>query len=317
MDSLLDLQGKCTAAVIKLLGTERDIIEKMRARFADEAWPEFHQGVSLMAATTGRVIITGIGKSGHVGKKITATFASLGTPTHFMHAAEASHGDLGMFVRGDVLLCLSNSGNTAELGPVLARANRIGVPIIGITMNPESKLAKASTVPLIIPKMKEGCILGLAPTTSTTAQIALGDALGVALAVRRDFNAQNFNELHPGGSLGKATKRVSELMATGNAMPLVSADTPASDIPVVMAQKSVNTVGVQDEQGALIGLIGIKDVDHRTDTPAVKIMRGIEPVVQPGDSFATAMTRMETYGISGCFVVEGDQPVGFVKSEIS
>jgi arabinose-5-phosphate isomerase len=317
MDNLLDLQERCTAAVIRLLGTERDIIEKMRERFSKEAWPEFHQGIALLAATTGRVIITGMGKSGHVGKKITATLASLGTPTHFMHAAEASHGDLGMFIRGDVLICLSNSGNTAELGAVLARANRIGVPVIGITMNPESKLAKASTVTLLLPKMKEGCILGLAPTTSTTAQIALGDALAVALAVRRDFNAQNFNELHPGGALGNATKPVAELMMVGTAMPLVAADTPSTDIPVVMAEKSVNTVGVCDEDGSLIGLIGIKDVDHRCDTPAINIMRGIEPVVQPTDSYATAMTRMETYGITGCFVVDGDKPVGFVKGGIA
>jgi arabinose-5-phosphate isomerase len=316
MDNTKDREKKYIAAAVdKLWGTEADIIGLMREKFAGEGWPEFNQAVEMLSRTSGRVILTGMGKSGHVGVKITATMASLGTPAHFVHAAEASHGDLGMIIPGDTVIAISNSGNTGDLIPVYRHCERDGIPVIGITMEEGSTLGKAATIPLIVPKMKEGCILGLAPTTSTTAQMALGDALAVALAVKRDFTRDDFNKFHPGGSLGKSTKRVEELMLTGDAMPVVGPDMRSHDIPMVMASKSVNVVGVVDEDGDLVGLISFRDVDHRSQVKARKVMRTVEPVVVPGDSFATAIARMQTHDATGCFVVEGSRAIGFIRGE--
>lgn len=316
MDNTKDREKKyIAAAVSKLWGTEMDIIGMMRSAYEKDGWPAFDQAVEMLSRTSGRVILTGMGKSGHVGVKITATMASLGTPAHFVHAAEASHGDLGMILQGDTVIAISNSGNTTDLISVYRHCERLGIPIIGITMESGSTLAKAATIPLVIPKMKEGCVLGLAPTTSTTAQMALGDALAVALAVKKDFTRDDFNKFHPGGSLGKSTKPVEELMLTGNDMPVVGPTVPSHDIPMIMASKRVDVVGVIDDEGILAGLISIKDIDHRSQAPAEEIMRTVEPVVMPGDSFATAMARMRTHDAAGCFVVDGSRPVGFVRGE--
>ena len=299
-------------AVSALLHAEADIVRALTAKY-DAGWEEFDQALEVLFSASARVILSGMGKSGHVATKIAATMSSLGTPAHFVHPAEASHGDMGMLTKDDVLLAFSNSGNTSELLPILGYAMDNKIPVIGVTMGVESQLAKASTVPLIIPKADEGCCLGLAPTSSTTAQIALGDALAVGLAAMRDFTRDSFNRLHPGGSLGASTRRVGEVMLTGDSMPLVSRDTPATLILWVMARKGFGIAGVIDENGDLVGQISADDVKPEQMTLAKSVMRQVEPVVHPDDSMATAISRMRTKAMKACLVIDGRKPVGIVR----
>ena len=184
----------------------------------------FARAVDLLARATGRVVVSGMGKSGHVARKIAATLASTGTPALFVHPAEASHGDLGMIVPGDAVLALSNSGETAELADLVAHSRRFGLPLVAITARAGSTLAAAADVALMLPAAAEACPMGLAPTTSTTMQMALGDALAVALLTRRGFTAADFHQFHPGGRLGTRLRRVRDLMHAGDAMPLAPPD---------------------------------------------------------------------------------------------
>src|SRR4051794_28780526 len=186
---------------------------------------------------TGRLVVSGMGKSGHVARKIAATLASLGTPALFVHPAEASHGDLGMIVAGDAVLALSNSGETTELADLVAHTKRFGLPLVAITGCPTSALAQAADVALILPKAAEACPMGLAPTTSTTMQMALGDAIAVALLPRRGFTAADFREIHPGGKLGARLRRVRDLMHDGDAIPLASPDLPMAAALLRMTEK--------------------------------------------------------------------------------
>ena len=305
------------SAIIQMLDAEQNVILKMRD-LLESGWPEFDQAVELMhkatACSNGRVIQTGMGKSGHVAKKVTATMASLGTPSHFVHPAEASHGDLGMLTKNDVLVCYSNSGNTSELAAILQYAEQIQVPIIGITMGIESTLAKAATVPLIIPKMPEGCALGLAPTTSTTAQMALGDALSVGLSCKLEFGRDNFNTLHPGGSLGTSTTKVAERMMSGDDMPLIQPETDSQEICWMMAKVQTSIAGVIDEAGNLIGIVHAKDASPAQLKSAHDLMRTVEPVVSPEDTVATAVNRMQNKAVTAIFVVDGKRPVGVFRT---
>ena len=186
----------------------------------------FARAVALLAGVGGRVVVSGMGKSGHVARKVAATLASTGTPALFVHPAEASHGDLGMVVPGDAVLALSNSGETAELADLVAHTRRFGLPLVAITGRRGSTLARAADVVLLLPAAAEACPMGLAPTTSTTMQMALGDALAVALLTRRGFTAADFRQFHPGGRLGARLRRVRELMHEGDAMPLAEPDSP-------------------------------------------------------------------------------------------
>ena len=215
----------------------------------------FSQAVALLLAVRGRVIVSGMGKSGHVGRKIAATFASTGTPAHFVHPAEASHGDLGMIVPGDAVLALSNSGETAELADLIGHATRFGIPLIAITGRPGSALALAADVTLLLPPSAEACPMGLAPTTSTTMQLALGDALAVALLNRRDFSRSDFRAFHPGGRLGAALRRVGELMHTGDALPVTDASLPMPQALLLMTGKGFGCLCVVDDAGALSGIV--------------------------------------------------------------
>ena len=201
------------------------------------------------------MIITGIGKSGHVAQKIAATFASTGTPAFFVHPSEASHGDLGMITRDDAIVALSWSGESVELGNILTYSRRFKVPLIAITSRTDSALAKQSDVVLELPRVKEACPHGLAPTTSTTMQLALGDCLAVALLEHKGFTAHDFKVFHPGGSLGAALKFVADVMHTGEQLPLVGEDTPMSAALVTMTQKSFGCLGVTDGKGRLAGVI--------------------------------------------------------------
>lgn len=216
---------------------------------------EFARAVDLLASATGRVVVSGMGKSGLVARKIAATLASTGTPALFVHPAEASHGDLGMVVAGDALLALSNSGETVELADLVAHSRRFGLPLVAITARAGSTLAKAADVALTLPAAAEACPMGLAPTTSTTMQIALGDALAVALLTRRGFTAADFHQIHPGGRLGTRLRRVRDLMHGGDAMPLAPPETAMDRALLLMTEKRFGCLGVVDEAGRLIGIV--------------------------------------------------------------
>src|SRR5579863_5223917 len=215
----------------------------------------FNRAVDLLANATGRVVVSGMGKSGHVARKIVATLASTGTPALFVHPAEASHGDLGMIVAGDVVLALSNSGETAELADLVAHTRRFGLPLIAITGRDGSALASAADVALILPDAAEACPMGLAPTTSTTMQMALGDALAVALLTRRGFTEAEFHRFHPGGRLGTRLRRAGDLMHEGDAVPLAPPDTAMDRALLLMTEKRFGCLGVVDATGRLVGIV--------------------------------------------------------------
>ncbi len=213
------------------------------------------RALDALAALPGRVVVCGIGKSGHVGRKIQATLASTGTPSLFVHPAEASHGDLGMIQPGDAVLTLSNSGETAELADVIAHCKRFGLTLIAITSQPASTLARAADIVLALPAAAEACPMGLAPTTSTTMQLALGDALAVALLQRRGFTASDFGLFHPGGRLGARLRRAGELMHGGEMIPLAGPDLPMLQAVMLMTSKAFGCLGITGGDGTLVGII--------------------------------------------------------------
>ena len=217
--------------------------------------PEFSRAVDCLARATGRIVVSGMGKSGHVARKIAATLASTGAPAIFVHPAEASHGDLGMIVRGDAVLALSNSGETTELADLVEHARRNGLPLVAITARADSTLALAADVALPLPRAAEACPMGLAPTTSTTMQMALGDALAVALLTRRGFTEAEVRRFHPGGKLGARLRRVRDLMHTGEAVPLAPVGTPMAEALMTMTRKRFGCLGVTSPEGALLGIV--------------------------------------------------------------
>jgi len=215
----------------------------------------FSKAIDLILSIEGRLIVSGMGKSGHIGHKIAATLASTGTPAQFVHPGEASHGDLGFITRKDGALLLSNSGRTAELSDLIEYTRRVGIPLIAVTGGADSALAQHADVALILPQVREACPMGLAPTTSTTMQIALGDALAVALMERRGFTADDYRVLHPGGSLGRRLIRVVDLMHSGKEVPLVGQETVMSDVLLEITSKRFGCAGVVDADGGLVGVI--------------------------------------------------------------
>ena len=240
---------------------------------------EFGHAIDRLGSATGRVIVSGMGKSGHVARKIAATMASTGTPAMFVHPAEASHGDLGMIVAGDAVLALSNSGETTELADLVAHSRRFALPLVAITARAESALAQAADVALILPKTAEACPMGLAPTTSTTMQLALGDAIAVALLTRRGFTAADFREIHPGGRLGARLRRVREVMHTGDAMPIAPPDMLMATALVRMTEKRFGCLGIVGGDGALLGIV--TDGDLRRSMGSDLLSRRAGDVMTP------------------------------------
>jgi len=243
---------------------------------SDQLDDAFREAVDILLAVRGRVVVSGMGKSGHVGRKIAATLSSTGTPAQFVHPGEASHGDLGALTRADALLMLSYSGETAELTDLITYAKRYGIPVVGMAGNPDSALLAASDVALVLPKAQEACPMGLAPTTSTTMMLALGDALAVALMERRGFSTDQYRDLHPGGALGRGLIRVSDIMHTDQ-MPLVKADTVMRDVLITMTSGGFGVAGVVDDQGLLTGIITDGDLRRHMergllDRPARDVM---------------------------------------------
>ena len=287
---------------------------------ADSLDDRFAQAVSVLAGTTGRVVVSGMGKSGHVARKIAATFASTGTPALFVHPAEASHGDLGMIVPGDTVLALSNSGEAPELADLIGHAKRFGLPLIGITGRPGSTLARAADVPLLLPEAPEACPMGLAPTTSTTMQIALGDALAVSLMNRRGFTAADFRVFHPGGKLGARLQRVRDLMHGEQELPLAPPETRLAAAIVPMTARRFGCLRVQGADGQLLGIITDGDLRRSLEAggtllnrTAGEVMTRAPRTVRPDTLAAEALHAMNTRAITTLFVVdEASRPVGIL-----
>ena len=278
----------------------------------------FGDAVDLLARVTGRVVVSGMGKSGLVARKIASTLASTGTPALFVHPAEASHGDLGMVVQGDAVLALSNSGETAELADLVAHSRRFGLPLVAITARAGSTLAAAADVALALPSAAEACPMGLAPTTSTTMQMALGDAIAVALLTRRGFTAADFHQIHPGGRLGTRLRRVRDLMHTGDSVPLARYDTPMDRALLLMTEKHFGCLGAVDESGRLAGII--TDGDLRRAMGPDLLSRRVADVmthnprtIAPGALAGEALHAMNAgeRPITALFVVDtASRPIG-------
>ena len=243
--------GADLEAARRVLAVEGDALGAL-ARSLDQ---RFSRAVDLILGIEGRVIVSGMGKSGHIGNKIAATLASTGTPAQFVHPGEASHGDLGFITRKDAALLLSNSGKTSELTDIIEFTRRAGIPLIAITSGDDSVLAQHADVALILPPAREACPIEMAPTTSTTMQLALGDALAVVLMKRRGFTADDYRVLHPGGSLGKRLVRVADIMHAGNEMPLVGQEAIMSDVVLEITSKRFGCAGVVDGAGGIVGII--------------------------------------------------------------
>jgi arabinose-5-phosphate isomerase len=278
----------------------------------------FTAALDVCTAVKGRLVVTGMGKSGHVARKIASTLASTGTPAQFVHPAEASHGDLGMISVNDAILALSNSGESIELADIVAYSRRFDIPLVAITAARASTLAKAADIVLLLPTAQEACPMGLAPTTSTTMMLALGDAIAIALLERRGFSSTDFLRFHPGGRLGRRLLRVSDIMHAGNAVPLIGPDAPMSEAILVMSGKSFGCVGVCAGDGRLVGIITDGDLRrHMNDgllgLRVAAVMHREPKTIAPGGLAAEALGMMNRLAITALFVVdESHRPVGFI-----
>ena len=302
---------KLQELALAVINTEAAAINGLRKEIRQ---PSFIEACRLMLACRGRVVVTGMGKSGHIAGKIAATLASTGTPAFFVHPGEASHGDLGMITATDVVLALSNSGETGELVTILPIIKRLDVPLIAMTGNPQSTLSLAATANINVSVEKEACPLGLAPTASTTAALAMGDALAVALLESRGFTEEDFARSHPGGALGRRLLLlIDDLMHTGDAIPRVSIDTPLTEALVEMSRKGLGMTAIVDAQGKLAGVFTDGDlrrtIDHKVDLhDAVvrDVMTAGCKTVHPGMLAAEALQIMDSTKINALPVVNDD-----------
>ncbi len=314
----LETRAKWRASAARALNIERDGLSALAASCDGPLGEAIADAVALIVAAPGRVIVSGIGKSGHVGRKIASTLASTGTPASFVHPAEASHGDLGMITPQDVVLMLSNSGESAELRDMLDYTKRFAVPLIAICSRATSSLAQAATVTLLCPQALEACPIGLAPTTSTLLQLALGDALAIALLEDKGFTPANFREFHPGGKLGAQLKHVRDIMHSGKALPLVQSGSAMSEALVIMSAKSFGCLGVVDADQHLLGIITDGDL-RRHMSPSLlqqsvdEIMTASPKTITPDMLASEALERLNAAKITSVFVVdENGKPAGLV-----
>ncbi len=301
------------AAAHRVIDLETQSLSKLSSSLDDS----FVEAVNLLFNTKGRVIVTGMGKSGHIGRKIAASLASLGTTAYFVHPGEASHGDLGMIEPQDIVLALSNSGEAPELADIIAFCHRFDIKLIGMVGRRNSTLARQSNVVLCLPPIQEACPFGLAPTTSTTLMLALGDALAIALLEMHEFSKDQYKLRHPGGKLGKLMLSVADLMHTGDEMPLVEPDTKMSEALIVMSEKSLGCVGVVAPDGTLSGIFTDGDLRRKMAPDlfekTIKDVMTISPkTTSPQTSAAEALRLMNTTGkgITNLFAVEDGKPVG-------
>lgn len=298
----------------KVLHAEADALRAL----AESLNANFSAAVKIMTEAEGRVVVTGMGKSGHIGRKIAATLASTGTSSMFVHPGEASHGDLGMIGRTDVVIAISNSGETKELSDTVAYTRRYKIPLIGITSGEHSALAEAADILLLLPNIPEACPNGIAPTTSTTMTLALGDALAVAAMEQKGFTAEHFSNFHPGGKLGNMLKRIDQLMHKGDELPLVKANTPMSEAIVTMSLKSLGCAGVVGEKGELLGIITDGDLRRHMGAelllkPALEIMTKNPTTIEPRALAADALHTMNEKRLTQLFIIDDAQrPIGLI-----
>ena len=305
------------ASALRTLDTEAEGIAALVAAMSDGLGAPFVAAVETIRAARGRVIVTGMGKSGHVARKIAATFASTGTPAFFVHAAEASHGDLGMITSDDVMLALSWSGETEELKELINYSRRFRIVLIAITVNVESTLGKSADIVLALPEAREACPHNLAPTTSSLMQLALGDALAMALLESKGFTAVDFGVFHPGGRLGAALKFVRDVMHPGDAVPLIKRGALMSEAIVEMSAKGFGCVAVLEPDGKLAGVVTDGDLRRhmRADllqVPVDKVMTTAPKTVRPGQLASEALLLLNSSKITALIVVESERPVGIV-----
>ena len=306
------------ASAIRTVETEKAGLVALSAALQGGLYDAFSEAVRLIGDITGRVVVTGIGKSGHIGAKIAATFASTGTPSFFVHPVEANHGDLGMIARDDVILALSWSGESAELQGIINYSRRFQIPLIAITSGERSALAREADTLLLLPKEQEACPHGLAPTTSTLMQLALGDALAVALLEARGFTATDFKTFHPGGKLGASLSHVGDIMHSGANMPLVALGTSMPDAIMTLAQKRYGCVGVIDDEGILVGIVTDGDIARNltrnlAELDVDAVMTRNPKTVKPATLATAALGLLNQHNISALIVTdETFRPVGVV-----
>jgi arabinose-5-phosphate isomerase len=305
------------ASATRTLATERAGVEALAVALEGDLAEPFARAVELLAAISGRVIVTGVGKSGHIGSKIAATLASTGTPAFFVHPAEANHGDLGMIARDDAIIALSWSGETQELKGIISYSRRFSIPLIAITAGETSALAREADVLLLLPRAAEACPHGLAPTTSTLLQLVMGDALAIALLEARGFTPEHFRTFHPGGQLGANLTRVSEIMRVGDQIPLARLGTKMPEAVMTLSQKKVGCVCVVDGEGRLAGIITDGDLARNlnrnlAETRVDEIMTRTPKTIEPGMFAGAAIALINKHNISALVVTEADRPIGVV-----
>ena len=301
-------------SAIKTIDSEIDTINHLKDSVKAE---NLTKALDFMQNSKGRIIITGMGKSGHIGRKIAASLASTGTPSFFVHPAEASHGDLGMITEDDVVVAISNSGESRELIDILNYCKRFGIKLIAITKNAESSLGKAGDVVLELPNNGEACPLGLAPTSSTTATLVLGDILTVGMIDRKGFSKEDFNDRHPGGKLGSILKRVSDLMHTGQEMPILDENSNMQTVLLEMTSKRLGCVGFINQTGDLTGILTDGDLrrclsSKILEEKAIDLMTRNPKTVSPNAMTAEALKIMHDKKITNLFVLEGKKPIGVI-----
>ena len=300
-------------AAKKVLQTEADALEILK----NELPNDFSHLVKLILSLNGRVIVSGVGKSGHIGNKIAATLASTGTPAFFIHATEASHGDLGMITENDLCLLISNSGETSEIFDILTHARRFNIPVATISSNSESTLVKAADFKLCLPVVDEACPIGMAPTTSTTMMLALGDALAVALMEAKKFNTENFKVFHPGGKLGAKMMTVSQVMHKSDTLPLVKTETSMKETLLTMSSKGFGIAAVVNEVGFLVGVITDGDLRRNINDLMSKNagnIASLSPITLLGETFVVdALNLMQDRKITAVIITSAEnRPIGIL-----
>jgi arabinose-5-phosphate isomerase len=311
-------EGAVRASALRSLGVGASAIQELAAAFEGPLGAAFEAAVERVHGLSGRVIVSGVGKSGHIGRKLAATLASTGTPAFFVHATEASHGDLGMITPDDLVLALSWSGETAELGDLVGFSRRFRVPLVAVTSDAGSTLGAAADIVMALPKVREACPHDLAPTASSLIQLALGDALAIALLERRGFTASHFKVFHPGGKLAARLKTVGQLMHAGEAMPLVPRGTAMGSALLAITGKRFGCVGVTDAGGRLVGIVTNGDLRrHMGETilgkPVEAVMTPDPITVAPALLANAALEMMNRTRITAVFAVEDGRPCGIVE----
>ena len=313
------------SSTVKSLRLALSALEVLLGEMQNGMQADVDAALDLIEASTGRLIVVGVGKSGHIGAKLAASFASTGTPAFFVHPTEASHGDLGMIAREDVVMLISKSGETRELQDIIAYCKRFGMKMIALTGRRDSLVGRAADVALVLPPVREACPNGLAPTTSTLLTMALGDALAVALVERRGFSERSFHDFHPGGKLGAQLVPVGDMMQAEN-LPLVAQNASINEALGVLTKGSLGVVGITDEAGALTGVITDGDVRRYLERSSERSMKAAlwettaqeimtrNPITIPPDTMAVeALARLQSHKISVLFVVEAGRPIGIVS----